>query len=765
MHTVYFRLPGHQENRIYRRLLWKIDPLVQSLTNMGVSAQFAPFDQKITEPDAVHIWICNETLPPPPKEGTHVLWFCHRMQYPPLSQLRQYQALLSTSSAHVKFLRTILSGQRLVRKLAWPMRLGDNATVPPDAEYSWTSIWSPARGTELDPAAKWLIEPRQARHVAVYGTGWDRWSDDVHVSGPAPDGADVIPILRRAPAYWYVDILRNRMSGFIDSFALYALQQGCRIYTLPRAPLPAALKGSFQTVSLDELAPNRPPLPAPIPLTPNQLDRCAGYFNRYHDPNLLAQSVLEVMEKLDRPQKKKQHKGQKLSGHVTFFQDSFEQEHFADLPDQNIEANDLRKALENGKITSIAYTPHQSGHTHTAFYDVSDENVFKICRDRLDRGACILTALANDIPVTIEDIQADLQAARAAAARLPINDLTVLLEKMDHSIRGAKPNDGLLTEVISTLETVYLFEDDQTAQTDELSHPWDKVCEETTTPSNQIRYISATLNEASGEAIPPMPGDQSMIIWNETQVPDGNGPSPVKPLGVFIHAFYEDLLPSMLDKLENLPREAHIYISTDTEEKRAKIRRFLTQSKFRTAEVRVFENRGRDIYPKFFGFQDVYGQHDIVLHLHTKRSLHSSSLKDWGNFCQSILIGSKDRMANIVQSLENNPQLQMLCPVPIAPIMPALQWLRNFRIAEKVASKLHIDIPSKNARLLFPAGSMFWAKSDALKPILDLKFTPEDFPMEGGQEDGTTAHAIERLMGAVILQSGGEIQFIEESAQ
>jgi lipopolysaccharide biosynthesis protein len=53
---------------------------------------------------------------------------------------------------------------------------------------------------------------------------------------------------------------------------------------------------------------------------------------------------------------------------------------------------------------------------------------------------------------------------------------------------------------------------------------------------------------------------------------------------------------------------------------------------------------------------------------------------------------------------------------------------------------------SSDQFLDFASGSMFWARSAALRPVLDLRLRTTDFPPETGQIDGTTAHALERLL-------------------
>ena len=54
---------------------------------------------------------------------------------------------------------------------------------------------------------------------------------------------------------------------------------------------------------------------------------------------------------------------------------------------------------------------------------------------------------------------------------------------------------------------------------------------------------------------------------------------------------------------------------------------------------------------------------------------------------------------------------------------------------------------------VFPAGSMFWAKVDAILPLFN-NFSKEDFAIENNQRDGTFAHAVERIF-VLLVESRG----------
>jgi lipopolysaccharide biosynthesis protein len=54
----------------------------------------------------------------------------------------------------------------------------------------------------------------------------------------------------------------------------------------------------------------------------------------------------------------------------------------------------------------------------------------------------------------------------------------------------------------------------------------------------------------------------------------------------------------------------------------------------------------------------------------------------------------------------------------------------------------------------FPVGTMFWARVDALRPLLELGLGWEQYPTEPLPYDGSVLHALERLFPLVTEQRG-----------
>lgn len=216
-------------------------------------------------------------------------------------------------------------------------------------------------------------------------------------------------------------------------------------------------------------------------------------------------------------------------------------------------------------------------------------------------------------------------------------------------------------------------------------------------------------------------------------------------IGVFIHAYYEQEMTQVLPLLANIGAPFDLFVTTDSDAKKTFLLDLLQPIYGEAVTVGVFDNRGRDIAPKYVGFRNQQLACDLVLHLHTKKSLHDSKLERWRHFMIESLLGSPEICASIRDLFAQNPNLGIIAPRIFPTVHPAVKWGQNYCKTVYLARRMGIRL-ERSMQIDFPAGSMFWARSAALRPILDLGLTFGSFEPEGGQVDGTTAHAIERLI-------------------
>jgi lipopolysaccharide biosynthesis protein len=226
-----------------------------------------------------------------------------------------------------------------------------------------------------------------------------------------------------------------------------------------------------------------------------------------------------------------------------------------------------------------------------------------------------------------------------------------------------------------------------------------------------------------------------------------------KSLAVIIHIFYVDLIDQIFSYINNFPSGTDIYISTNEQWKSKQIVSSFKNYKKGALTVRVFPNRGRDIAPKLVGFREIYDNYEFIVHLHSKKSTHNIALDGWRTYLYDSLCGSKEQIYDILGIFCDCPDLGLLFPDHYTPIRKWALWGENFAAARQLLRRLDYTMNAGHP-LDFPSGSMFWARSAALKPLLNLELDFNDFPEECGQKDCTLAHSIERLY-AIICELAG----------
>ncbi|HWB60003.1 MAG TPA: rhamnan synthesis F family protein, partial [Chthoniobacteraceae bacterium] len=118
----------------------------------------------------------------------------------------------------------------------------------------------------------------------------------------------------------------------------------------------------------------------------------------------------------------------------------------------------------------------------------------------------------------------------------------------------------------------------------------------------------------------------------------------------------------------------------------------------------------------------------------------------WRTSLWNELASTGGRVHAIQQIFESRPEAGVLIPYYHCSALRQYPG-NNVPTVERLAASMGIaSIGSALDGLAFPAGTMFWFRPAALRPLTGLGLAAGDFPEEAGQVDDTLAHAIERVI-------------------
>lgn len=235
-----------------------------------------------------------------------------------------------------------------------------------------------------------------------------------------------------------------------------------------------------------------------------------------------------------------------------------------------------------------------------------------------------------------------------------------------------------------------------------------------------------------------------------------------KKIALVMHLYFEDLIDSSFEYAESMPASTDIYITTNTENKKRSIEKKFAESKFNRVEVRVIENRGRDVSSILVGVKDVIEDYDIACFVHDKKTAQikpGSVGEGFAYQCFENTLHNEKFVYNVLNCFLDNPRLGLLVPpVPShGDFFPTLglEWSMNFENTEALARKLKIAVPMDGMKEpIAPLGTFFWFRPSAFKYLYDYDWKYEDFPKEPNNIDGTLLHAVERIYPFAVQQAG-----------
>ena len=235
-----------------------------------------------------------------------------------------------------------------------------------------------------------------------------------------------------------------------------------------------------------------------------------------------------------------------------------------------------------------------------------------------------------------------------------------------------------------------------------------------------------------------------------------------RKIALILHIYFEDLIQYCFDYASAMPPESDIYVTTDSKEKAKLIATKFKELKCSKLDVRLIENRGRDISALLVGCKDIILNYDYVCFAHDKKTKQVEPYVKGESFsykCFENVLRNKHFVNNVINAFETNPRLGILSPPPPnhADFYPTigLEWGINFHNTMELAKRLELKVPMDYAKEpIAPLGTMFWFRAQALKTLIEYDWEYKDFPKEPNNTDGTLLHAIERIYPFVAQHEG-----------
>ncbi len=225
---------------------------------------------------------------------------------------------------------------------------------------------------------------------------------------------------------------------------------------------------------------------------------------------------------------------------------------------------------------------------------------------------------------------------------------------------------------------------------------------------------------------------------------------------MLIHVFYVELLDELLDSIRQIPVPFDVII---TNASAAAVSVDAARIGGLVQQVRVLPvpNHGRDILPMISVVNaELLEPYELVLKLHTKKSewraAHEQldgSGEQWRGQLLEQLVGDSAQIERILAAFVSDPALGIV--TADGSLAGTEHWGGNQPAVEELLLRAEIRAPQT---LKFAAGSMYWSRGFLLSGLFALELDAQDFEPEQGQIDGTTAHAVERVIGVLCEESG-----------
>lgn len=218
-----------------------------------------------------------------------------------------------------------------------------------------------------------------------------------------------------------------------------------------------------------------------------------------------------------------------------------------------------------------------------------------------------------------------------------------------------------------------------------------------------------------------------------------------KKFAIHLHLYYTDLAEEFVGYFSTLKGEFDVLITMVKMDEAEEVRTIFEACGAANVYITEVENRGRDVSPFFDAVSEqvLSGDYEVIGHFHSKKSLEvSQQMGDsWRKFIMEHLA------ANRVLSIFEDEAVGLVFPED----RHCVDFATNKPFADELCTAMGID--EMAYANVYPLGTMFWARVDAIKPLFALDYDNyvQDEPLP---YDGSYLHAIERLIPHVARAQG-----------
>lgn len=231
-----------------------------------------------------------------------------------------------------------------------------------------------------------------------------------------------------------------------------------------------------------------------------------------------------------------------------------------------------------------------------------------------------------------------------------------------------------------------------------------------------------------------------------------------KDSAIFVHMYYEETVDDCFSFIKKTGNVCDIYITTSNHKLKAVLELKIHEEGINNCKIRLIENRGRDIASLVIYNRHLISKYKYFCFVHDKRSNHLNNMESGMRWLWTLwenTLASPEYVCQIIDLLDSNERLGILSvPEPFWGEFVSVvgnAWNDSYKDVIALIKKLKSDCVISYEKPPIMIGTAFWAKTDALKPLFEYNFTPDDFPEEGV---GALSYAVERIF-PYIAQSQG----------